>query len=375
MSDLFFEIDLFAFFLTCLFIIALAAVYRWRQAFSLPHLFFSSIKDLQIASQPWRVRLAKLPTLLTLISLGCFLLAFIDPHFYVPRQGGNRQQMPDEGIAIYLVADRSGSMSAKVDTVTHTGRPFSIVKMDLLKQLTAQFVQGNPKLGLAGRPNDLIGLISFARIPYVIVPLTLDHDLILEKLSKLETVKDPSQDGTAIGYAIFKAVNVIAATRHYTSDLVGSDRPAYDIKSAVIVLITDGFHAPHPGDEGNPLRSIDPAEAAQYAADHKVRVYLINIEPALGSEEFAPHRHLMQRIAEQTGGKYYLMDSATSLEQIYVDIDNLEKSFLPPRADLSKDQQPHLFQRVSLYPYLIGAAMLLLLLSASLRTTLFRKVP
>lgn len=371
---MYFELDFTAFLLALLLITALIPLWRWRQGFSNAVLFYPYLPDLQPPKYTsWRTKLAFLPRWLKYASLGLFLLAFIDPHLQIEKLTGDTTSK--EGIAIYLVADRSGSMKEKVRVLSASDRWVTIPKIDLLKQITEEFIRGNSRLGLTGRANDLIGLAAFARTSQVLVPLTLDHQDVLNQLEKLHVVTNKEEDGTAIGYAIYKTVNLIDATRHYSQDLVGTDLPAYDIKNSVIILVTDGFQAPSPLDQGNRFRTIDMISAANYAKEKNVRVYLVNIEPALATEEFAPFRHLMQKVAEITGGKYYLISDQMGLGRIYADIDRLEKSALPPLSNLSKDEQPHRFQRVSFYPYLIAAGMICLATALLLYTTWLRRVP
>jgi Ca-activated chloride channel family protein len=278
-----------------------------------------------------------------------------------------RKVLPTEGIAIYLVLDRSGSMGELISV----GRERRS-KLDLLKQVTAQFIQGNPELGLTGRHTDMIGLVAFARVPNVLSPLTLDHKAILKLLSQLDVVKDKNLDGTAIGYAIYKTANLIAATRLFAKDLQGQGKPAYEIKNSVILLVTDGFQDPSLLDKGNRVRTIELQEAAQYALEQGVRLYIINVEPKIASEQFAPQRHLMQSIAEMTGGKFYLATSVQGLAEIYSEIDNIEKSLLPEEA-ITAPIQPK--RRVSFFPYLIALGMLCLLLAVLLKTTILKTFP
>lgn len=371
---MFFELDFTAFLLVVLFILALIPLWRWRRAFFDPVLFYPHLQDLQPPQYTsWRAKLAFLPRLLKFASLGLFLLAFIDPHLQIEKFTADT--VPKEGIAVYIVADRSGSMAQKVRVLSPTERWITIPKIDLLKQITEEFIRGNSRLGLAGRANDLIGLAAFARTTQVLVPLTLDHKDVLSQLDKLHVVTNQDEDGTAIGYALYKTVNLIDATRHYAQDLVGTDLPAYDIKNAVIILVTDGFHAPNPLDQGHHFRSIDLISAANYAKEKNVRIYLVTMEPALASEEFGPHRRLMQKVAELTGGKYYLISDGMGLGKIYADIDSLEKSTLPPLSGLSRDEQPHRYLRVSFYPYLIALGAICLGTALLLYTTWLRRVP
>lgn len=366
MPGLFFEFSSSA-VIACLLFAALAIIiWKWRSQFSSPRLYFSNVNDLttsQISKNiPWAKRLK-------IASLCFFIAAFIDPHFYVAKTK-NEKESSAEGIAIYLLVDRSGSMHEKVDSLFG-----KIPKIELLKKITTEFVVGDPKANLPGRPNDLIGLIAFSRSAQVLSPLTLDHEAIVKTLSNLDTVHNPLQDGTAIGYALYKASNIIVATRHYAQDLIGNDRPAYDIKNSIIILITDGFHAPSPLDKDNPRRNINPLEAAEYAKEHHVRIYLVNIEPALlTNPEFAPQRRMLESVTKITGGRFYMMDSSNSLENIFADIDQLEKSRLPI-TETSKKAQPQHYTRISLYPALIAIGMICLFLAIVLKTIVWRMVP
>jgi len=201
---------------------------------------------------------------------------------------------------------------------------------------------------------------------------------LLEQLSKIEPVSSHNEDGTAIGYAIFKTVNLIAATRHYAQDLVGDEKPSYEIKSALILILTDGFQQPNPQDKGNHLRNMDLEEAAEYARDNHVRVYVINVDPSANSPEFEPQRTQLQQITRLTGGNFFMLHDTTSLNQLYSQIDRLEKSKIPEEAllqALPRDKQPENFRRVSLFPWLIGIGMACLMGSILLQTLIFRRVP
>ncbi len=309
-----------------------------------PSLSYSHLSVLSVFS--WRARLAALPKIFKWLALTLFLIAFADP--YLKQLKAIPEQMYKEGIAIYLVLDHSGSMLEKVPA----GNGELISKLDILKQVTRQFIEA--------RPNDLIGIVGFARSADPLTPLTLDHAEVLEKLATFSKVPDIQQEGTAIGYAIFKTVNLIEATRHFTKEKQG-----YDMKDAIIVLVTDGFQDPNPLDTGNKWRTMSMQDAAAYAKKEKVKLYLINVEPAMATEPYTAYRNVMQRVAELTGGKFYLAGNPEALNQVYQEINHLQKSplLLPS------------YTRHYLYPYLIAAGMGLLLLSLVLETTCFRRAP
>jgi len=292
-----------------------------------------------------------------------------------------------EGIVIYLALDQSGSMKERVFATTPSGTDALISKMDLAKAATVSFIEGDPKNNLPGRYNDLIGLVSFARTSQVLAPLTLDHDAILKLLKDVSVVTDSEQDGTALGYAIYKTTHLIAATRQYAQQIrqSGKGTAPYDIKSAIIVLVTDGFQSPNPLDKKDPLRTIGLQEAAEYALKNNVKLYVINVDPRIKEPAFTPHRNQMQRIVSSTKGKFYIVDDATSLSAIYNDINQLERgTIIISEKTVSTPQtqnktnlsyNPNLYTRISLYPFLIGLG-LFLLATALIRETVFvRRIP
>lgn len=374
----FFELDSLALFFLLIF--AFILFFFWRKTLTLrtaPHLLFSNLMDLKSVGQSLKAKFAGWPRLFKLTSLLLFMSAFIDPHMQIKKRDLDFSNS-SEGIAIYLVLDRSSSMNEKI-TYSNGGRRQSRAKLDLLKEVTAKFIEGDSQAKLSGHPHDLIGLVVFARTGEIISPLTLDHTYLLKKLPQI-TTPSQAEDGTAIGYAIFKTVNLIAATRHYANDLNGSDLPAYDIKNAIIVLVTDGLQAPNPLDEKHALRSMGVDEAAEYAKKNDVKLYIINLEPRLSGKELAPFRRQMEAATELTGGKLYLWGSSENLEQIYQDIDQLEKSTLPEQQDLklkemAKDHLPQFYRRVSFYPYLIALGLIFLFVGTVLETTILRKMP
>ena len=85
----------------------------------------------------------------------------------------------------------------------------------------------------------------------------------------------------------------------------------------------------------------------------------------------------MQRAAAMTGGKFFMVDNTANLEEIYKNIDQLEKSTLPQevQSSLQKDLRPDLYRRISLYPYFVFAGLLALFASLLLDMTVLRRVP
>lgn len=328
-----------------------------------PSLFFSDVGDLKKPSR-FLSYWIRLPQVFAGLTLLFFLGAFADPHFKIPRKEEESQRplIPTEGIAIYLALDKSGSMAEEVVFRGLGGGRQTRSKMDVLKEVTAEFIKA--------RSSDMIGVVSFARQADIEAPLTIDRKALQEALKAIDRVSDRNQDGTAIGYAILKTSNLITATRYYARDALKEGRPAYEINDGVIVVVTDGFQDPNPLDYGNSARTIGIEEAAAHALEQGNRLYLVNVDPKLNTRQFAPQRRLMERAAESTGGRFFQAGSGESLQAIYEEINALEVSKIPGRQIVENR-----YERFSFYPYLIAAGMLFLFLSIFFETTVARRVP
>lgn len=266
-----------------------------------------------------------------------------------------KSPLPSQGIALYFVLDQSGSMDEKVST-----QEGPMQKMSLAKNAIAQFVKQEE------RSSDLIGLIAFARTAQVISPLSLDRSTLLHRLEAITPIEEERLNGTAIGYAIFKAVNIMVATKHFISKVTGE--PLYSIKNQAIVLVTDGLQSPHPDDANNPYRYMFPDEAITYATDNGIRVYFIGVDPIFAAGEFAQEVSELRKGVIETGGAFFLMTPATPVEDIFAKINSLEKGVLPP--------VPHPnFERRSLVPYFLAGAFFFLVFACLIETLIARRYP
>lgn len=375
MPSVSFAVDFSAFIVVIGVLILLFFLLRWRRQFVPPYLAFPDIKNLYSA------RKIKWPQRLLWLSLAAFLFAYINPHLFIekPLKGGDHlpPRYPSEGIAIYLVLDQSGSMAEKVMARDSSGGRIHLSKIDLVKMMSKKFILGDSQMGLEGRPNDMIGLVFFARAARVISPLTLDHEQLLQALNKFTVIGNKDQDGTSIGYALFKTVNLLVATRHFNQELIDKGEPSYTINSSVIILLTDGLQDPNPLDKGKRLRNMDVPEAAAFAKEQNIKLYIANVDPEMSTEKYLPYKHIMQRAAESTGGKFFMVDDATSLSQIYQEIDKLEKSVFPNPAQIleSKAERPDIYQRVSFSIYFIALGLVCLMLGIILDTIVFKRIP
>jgi Ca-activated chloride channel family protein len=256
-----------------------------------------------------------------------------------PQSGNERRDVNAEGIDIILVLDISGSMRA--EDFTPNNRLF------VAKEEIGKFIDR--------RTNDRIGLVVFSRSAFTQCPPTLDYGVLKNFLQQVDF--GMIEDGTAIGMALATGVNRL---RDSTA------------KSKVIVLLTDGV---------NNVWEIDPIAAANIAKTMGVRVYTIGAgkpgnamypvyDPIFGKRyQYLPNEIdevSLKKIADITGGKYFRARSESELEQIYTDIDQMEKT---------KIQVHEYMQYQELFPGYLLAGFLMLLLEMALGQTYFRKIP
>lgn len=341
------QIDLMA---LCLVIAAFALTYIFRRFFFAlsrnTYLSYPSLAPLEKRTPTVLEKFRFLPKMLAVGSLIAFSFAFIDPHYF--EEGMSSDSPPEEGLAIYLVLDHSGSMQAAVPQGT---------RLDVLKNASLQLIRKFPK--------DLIGAIAFARAADVISPLTLHHKLLEKRLLDLKVVKDQEQDGTSIGYAIYKTAHLIAAMK---TEQLSDETTPYKIQKAIMIVLTDGFQDPSYLDKGNRLRAMELDEATNFAKEQEIKVFIINIDPSIQQEKFLPNLRELQRASEITGGKGIVVGDLSQLVSILNEIPQEEKSKIYGRS------QEALQKRVSFYPYLIAIGLLLLGICVFFEEVIWRKI-
>lgn len=305
-----------------------------------------------------------------------------------PQKGNEQQRIAAEGIAIQMVLDISGSMRAldfqlggkQADRITAA------------KNVMRDFVRGGQ--GLRGRPDDLIGLITFARYADSKVPLTLDHANLLRVLDDTQAIRyvvrngqaqpihSDNEDGTAIGDALAVAVERLrdfARGRGQTES--GKDTKA---KSKVIILLTDGNQ--------NVPDSLPMTKAGELAAAFGYKIYAIGagsqrrcslpIEDEDGRTRMVAYGETLneeplQHIATLTGGKYFRATDTKSLRAIYEEIDRLERTQTVEHRYLEWTElatAPMSWSGSGMLPR-VWMAMVLLLVEVFLLSTRFRKIP
>ena len=300
-----------------------------------------------------------IPLLFWLQVLALVLLIFSSARPQLPDM---TQGIPKEGIALELVVDISSSMDISM--------PFentSMSRMDVTKQVVEQFVSGGENLG--GRPNDLMGLITFARYADTICPLTLSHDSLSFFIQELEIESRPNEDGTAFGDALALAAARLRTAEERYSMEEGSTA-SYTINSKVIILLTDG--------NNNCGRHL-PMEGAALAKQWDIRVHTISItdppemktiqtpEGAVQVEaEPLVQERILQKIAETTGGIYRRATDEASLRDIYSEINAMETSTI-------QTMRYHTY--TDIFPPFALLGLLLVLGNIVLSCTWLRRIP
>jgi Ca-activated chloride channel family protein len=260
-----------------------------------------------------------------------------------PQLAHGSSQVTASGIDIMLGLDVSGSMQA-LDFKMGGQR---VNRIDVVKSVVSKFIEE--------RPDDRIGIVSFAGAPYLISPLTLDHDWLQQNLDRVSVAG--TDDGTAIGSAIAASVNRLR------------ESPA---KSKIVILLTDGM---------NNAGKLSPMAAAEAAKALGVKIYTIAVgvrgEAPIPVKDESGNTQLvmakvdvdektLQAVSAMTGGSFYRAVDTDSLKNIYEQINRLEKT---------TQVAQHFEHYQELYTWALFPAIALLGLGFGLENTRFRRLP
>ena len=293
----------------------------------------------------WLRRVRYLPT----VAIALLIAACAGPQ--MERQVGEETR---EGVAIQLLLDISSSMEQSL--ATDDGERIS--RLEAAKQVVEQFVRH--------RPDDLIGLITFARYADTLSPLTYGHDALVEIVRELDIQERPTEDGTGYGDALALACARLDQMGQWQP--TAKDRaadPSTTVRSKVVVLLTDG--------ENNCGLHL-PAEAAGLAKKWGIRVYAVSmkddeaestLERRSDDEGLTDAEKLLRRLADETGGAYWKIGNATHLKEVYERIDHLETSEIKTTILYHSEISP-------LFQYLACVALVLLLAELIMRATWLR---
>lgn len=294
---------------------------------------FSSLNSIKGLSS-WKEKALKWIPILRYVALASLIIALARPQKTL-----TEEVVKAEGIDIILAIDLSSSMLA---------RDFDPDRLTVSKEVAARFVDK--------RVHDRIGLVVFAGDSFTQTPLTTDHNILKDFLANLEC--GMLDDGTAIGMGLATAANRLKDSKS---------------KSKVIILLTDGV---------NNSGYIKPLTAAEIAKEYDMRVYTIGVGSTgaalspinrqnngkfiFGMSKVNIDEKLLAEISEMTGGKYYRATDEAKLEQIYSQIDLLEKT----------EMEVNVFKRykdIFRIPLIFG--LCLLLFEFLMRQTFLRTLP
>ena len=292
----------------------------------------SSLKGFD-TSKNWLAKLRPILFVIRLVVLSLIITAIARPRTV----DESTRIKTTKGIDIVIAIDVSASMLA---------RDLKPNRLEALKKVASRFIQA--------RPNDRLGLVEYAGESYTKTPLTSDKNIVLSSLKSIK-YNTTITGGTAIGMGLATSVNRLKESR---------------AKGKVIILLTDGV---------NNSGFIDPKIASELAGEFGIKVYTIGLGSngmALSPIGILPNgsfqygniqveidEELLNQIAETTGGKYFRATSNTKLEEIYAEINKLEKTEIEETKYKSYNE---------LFRPLILAAFGLLLFELLLRYTVYK---
>jgi len=269
---------------------------------------------------------------LRLLALAAIIVAMARPQ----TKDVSTKTKTTEGIDIVMAIDVSSSMLA---------RDLKPNRLSALKKVAADFIKK--------RPNDRIGLVAYAGEAYTKTPITSDKAIVLRALR--EITYGQLNDGTAIGMGLATSVNRLKESKAV---------------SKIIILLTDGV---------NNSGFIEPQTAADLAVEYEIKTYTIGLGTngnaltpiqynadgsfRYGMRQVEIEEALLKEIAKTTGGKYFRATNNEKLEEIYDEINKLEKT------EIEEFKYTRYEEKFRPWVLLAGA---LLMFEWLLRNTLFR---
>lgn len=299
--------------LLLLLLLPLLAFYQRRMR-RMDALVYSSLDILGPPVKTWRQRLLFLPPLCLHLALIALIVCLARP-----QRESSAQRQDREGIAIQMLVDVSSSMDMDIET-----EEGAMTRMEVAKKVMERFVVGDGDQ-LDGRSDDMIGVVSFARYSDSVCPMTLGHDALVYMIRELRINDRPNEDGTAYGDATALAAAQLKAQEEQSANGSG-------MKSKVILLLTDGE---------NNCGTQMPLQAAALAKEWGIRIYTISLQekerprairtddgvfyqPQAGSESDL----ILEKMARATGGVFRTAHDMDSLQAVYQEINELEKTRL-----------------------------------------------
>ncbi|WP_081208357.1 vWA domain-containing protein [Salegentibacter sediminis] len=320
------------FFWLLLLLLPAIGWYFWKRHRQTAELKISSLGGFK-AKSSILAKLRPILLVLRLLALALIIVAMARPRTV----DVSTRSSSTQGIDIIIAVDVSASMLA---------RDLQPNRLDATKEVAIEFVKG--------RPADRLGLVLYAGESYTKTPVTSDKGIVMRALEEIE-YNDILENGTAIGSGLATSVNRLKDS---------------EAKSKVIILLTDGV---------NNSGFIDPKVASELAVEYGIKTYTIGVGSngtalspigilpngrfQYGNVQVEIDEELLKQIAADTGGKYFRATNNEKLEEIYEEIDSLEKTEIEEFRYYNYDEK---------FRPLVLLAGALLLFEILLRYTLFR---
>ena len=263
---------------------------------------FKKVSNLKISSfdnfktKSFKSKLYPLLNTLRIISIALVIIALSRPQ----EISNSSRTKTSSGIDIVIAVDISSSMLAQ---------DLKPNRLEALKSVASEFIND--------RINDRIGLVIYAGESYTKTPVTSDKEVVINSLTEI-SFDGIIDDGTAIGMGLATSVNRLKDSK---------------AKSKVIILLTDGV---------NNSGFIDPSTAADLASTYGIKTYTIGLGTngnarapvalnpngsfRFGITKVEIDEDLLNEVANKTGGKYFRATDNRKLEEIYEEINKLEKT-------------------------------------------------
>lgn len=297
---------------------------------STPSMSFSSLAPFAKLPRSWKEYMMKVNFALKLIALGALIVALCRPQTF-----DSHRKSHVKGTDIVLALDISGSMSTK---------DLQPSRFEAAKDVATKFVNQ--------RANDNIGLVVFAGESLSLMPLTTDRAALVNAISNVSL--GDLTDGTAIGDGLASAINRLVSGK---------------AKSKSVILLTDGT---------NNAGEVPPATAAEIARQKGIKVYTIGVGTNESIHITDPYgfstttleakidEPSLRNIASQTGGKFFRAKDEKMLNDVFREIDSLEKTRLDVNNYTRTDE--------AFFPWIL-LAFVSYAVSMLLRYTVLRRVP
>lgn len=316
-----------------LVLVPMVAWYVWKKSKLQASIRLSTIEGFDKAPLTYKYYLRHVPFALKILAMAALIVALARP-----QSTDSWNNTSTEGIDIVVALDISSSMLAE---------DFKPNRLEAAKSDAIKFI--------SGRPNDRIGLVVFAGESFTQCPLTTDHAVLINLINDVKS--GMIEDGTAIGLGLANAVSRLKES---------------EAKSKVVILMTDGV---------NNQGEVPPLTAAEIAKTFGVRAYTIGVgsmgkAPYPFTDMFGRKRYqqmdveidedVLTQIAHLTDGMYFRATNNERLEDVYKEIDRLEKSKIEVKEYSKKNEE---------YLSLLILGALLLLAEMLLKNTILRNVP